>query len=69
MAEEFLPFRAPSGIEAFVQRDLVSVLDAAGARVVMRGWGWLRRPAIELSNGAVWLDFIGACRTRSALWH
>ena len=69
VADDFLPSRAPDGIEAYVQRDLVKVLDAAGARVVMRGSGWFRRPVVELSDGAVWLDFIGACRSRSPLWH
>ena len=69
IADEFQPLHAPAGIDAFVQRDLVSVLEAAGARIVMRGWGWFRRPVVELSDGALWLDFIGACRTRSALRH
>ena len=69
IAEEFQPLRAPAGIEAYVQRDLVSVLEAAGARIVMRGWGWFRRPRVELSDGGLWLDFIGACRTRSVLRH
>lgn len=69
IASEFLALRAPTGIEAYVQRDLVRVLEGAGGRVVMRGWGWFRRPVVELADGAVWLDFIGACRTRSALRH
>jgi len=69
LATEFLPLRAPAGIEAFVQRDLVRVVEAARGRVVMRGWGWFRRPVVELADGAVWLDFIGACRTRSTLRH
>src|SRR2546422_4776298 len=69
IAEEFVAIPAPTGIEAYVQRDLVSVLDAAGGRIVMRGWGWFRRAVVELADGAVWLDFIGACRTRSPLPH
>ncbi len=69
IAEEFQPLHVPAGIDAYVQRDLVSVLEAAGARIVMRGWGWFRRPVVELSDGGLWLDFIGACRTRSALRH
>ena len=69
VAKEFLPLPAPTTIDAYVQRDLVSVLEAAGARMVMRGWGWFRRPVVELSDGGLWLDFVGACRTRSALRH
>ena len=66
---EFVPLRAPAGLDAYVQGDLVPVLDAAGARVVMIGWGPLRRPVVELADGALWLDFIGACRSRSPLRH
>jgi hypothetical protein len=69
IADEFLPLRAPSGLDAYVQRDLVPVLEAAVGRIVMRGWGWFRRPVVELDDGAVWLDFVGACRTRSPLRH
>ena len=69
VAEEFVLLRAPAGITAYVQRDLIAVLDAAGGRIVMRGWGPFRGPAVELADGALWLDFIGACRTRSALQH
>ncbi len=69
MAEEFLPIRAPKGLEAYVQRDLVRVVDTTQGRIVMRGWGPFRRPVVELEDGAVWLDFIGACRTRSPLRH
>jgi hypothetical protein len=69
VAGEFLPLLAPAGIEAYVQRDLVPVLDAAGARMVMIGWGPLRRAVVELADGAAWLDFIGACRSRSPLRH
>jgi len=35
----------------------------------MRGLGPFRRPIVELEDGAVWLDFVGACRTRSPLRH
>ena len=69
LAEEFLRVPAPAGLEVFVQRDLVPVLEAAGGRITMRGLGWFRRPVVELADGAVWLDFIGACRTRSPLRH
>lgn len=69
IAEEFLPLRAPTGLEAYVQRDLIPVLDTAKGRIAMRGWGPFRRPVVELEDGAVWLDFIGACRTRSPLRH
>jgi hypothetical protein len=69
IAEEFLPLAAPTGIEAYVQRDLVRVLEAAGGRIAMRGWGRFRRPVVELADGAAWLDFIGACRSRSPLHH
>jgi hypothetical protein len=69
IAEEFQVLRAPTGIDAYVQRDLVSVLEATWARIVMRGWGWFRRPVVELSDAGLWLDFIGACRTRSVLRH
>jgi hypothetical protein len=69
IAEEFLPLRAPIGVEAYVERDLVPVLEAAQGRIAMRGWGRLRRPVVELADGAVWLDFIGARRTRSPLRH
>ena len=69
IAEEFLLLRAPAGLEAYVQRDLVAVLEAAGGRIAMRGWGPFRRPVVELADGAMWLDFIGACRTRSPLRH
>jgi len=66
---EFVPLQAPAGIEAYVQRDLVRVLDAAGAEVAMHGWGPLRHPVVELTDGALWLDFIGVCRSRSPLRH
>lgn len=69
IAGEFLPLRAPVGLEAYVQEDLVAVLEAARGRIVMRGWGRFRRPVVELADGAVWLDFVGACRTRSPLRH
>ena len=69
IAEEFLPLAAPLGIGAYVQRDLVPLLDAAGGRILMRGRGWFRRPVVELADSAMWLDFIGACRTRSPLRH
>jgi hypothetical protein len=66
---EFLPCDAPRDVEAFVQQDLVSVLQAARGRITMRGWGRFRHPVVELVDGAGWLDFIGACRTRSPLRH
>ena len=69
IAEEFLPLPAPTGIEAYVQRDRVPVLGAAGGRIAMHGWGPFRRPVVELEDGALWLDFVGACRTRSPLRH
>jgi hypothetical protein len=69
MAEEYWPLKAPAGIEAYVQRDLVRVLEAAGGQIAMRGWGVFRRPAVDLANGAMWLDFIGACRIRSPIGH
>jgi hypothetical protein len=69
IAEEFLPLRAPTGIDAYLQRDLVEVLDTTQGRIAMRGWGPFRRPVVELEDGAVWLDFIGPCRTRSPLRH
>jgi hypothetical protein len=69
IAEEFVPLRAPLGLEAYLQRDLIGVLDATRGRIAMRGWGPFRRPVVELEDGAVWLDFIGACRTRSPLRH
>lgn len=69
MAEDFLPLRAPEGLEAYVQGDLVQVLDTTQGRIAMRGWGPFRRPVVELEDGAVWLDFIGACRRRSPLRH
>ena len=69
VAEDFLALDAPDGIEAFVQRDLVRILELAGGRITMRGWGPVRRPVVEVDDGAAWLDFIGACRTRSVLRH
>jgi hypothetical protein len=69
IAEEFLVLRAPSGLEAYLQRDLVAVLNSTQGRIAMRGWGPFRRPVVELEDGAVWLDFIGACRARSPLRH
>ena len=60
---------ASAGLGAYVQRDLVPVLDAAGARIIMQGKGWFLRPVVELADGAAWLDFVGACRTRSPLRH
>lgn len=69
IADDFLPLRAPTDIEAYVQRDLVPLLEAARGRITMRGWGRFRRPVVELADGAVWLNFIGACRTRSRLRH
>lgn len=67
--DEFLPIRAPAGLEAYIQRDLAAVLKAARARIVMRGWRYFRRPAVELEDGALWLDFVSACRTRSPIRH
>ena len=69
IAEEFLPLPAPAGIEAYIQKDLVPVLEAAGGRIVMHFWGPFRRPVVELADSAVWLDFVGACRMRSPLRH
>ena len=69
IAEEFLRLPAPAVIEAYVQRDLVGVLDAAGGQIVMRGWRRLRHPVIELVDGALWLDFVSACRARNPLRH
>jgi hypothetical protein len=69
IADEFLPLRAPSGLEAYVQRDLVPVLERAMGRIVMRGRGWFRRPAVELVDGGIWLDFVAACRSRSPIRH
>jgi hypothetical protein len=69
ITDEFLPLRAPSDMDAYVQRDLVPVLEAARGRIAMRGRGRFRRPVVELEDGAMWLDFIGACRTRSPLRH
>jgi hypothetical protein len=66
---EFVPLQAPAGIEAYIQRDLVPILEAGGGQIAMHGWGPLRRPVVELANCDVWLDFIGACRTRSPLRH
>ena len=68
IADEFLPLPAPADMEAFVQRDLAPVLEAAGGRIAMRGFGPFRRPVVELEDGAMWLEFIGACRTRSLLY-
>ena len=39
IAEEFLPLRAPAGLEAYVQRDLIAVLEAAGAGIGIAGLG------------------------------
>ena len=69
IADEVLPLRAPGDVDAYVQRDLVPVLESAGGRIAMRGRGWFRRPVVELDDGAIWLDFVGACRTRSPLLH
>jgi len=69
VGDEFLPLRAPLGLDAYVQRDLLDVLEAARGRITMRGWRWLRHPIVEVEDGAAWLDFIGACRTRSPLRH
>ena len=38
IAEEYLPLRAPVGLEAYVQEDLVPVFEATRGWVVMRGW-------------------------------
>ncbi|HYL40533.1 MAG TPA: hypothetical protein VET90_04425 [Candidatus Binatus sp.] len=69
IADEFVPLATPMALEAYVQRDLIPVLEAARGRIVMHGWGRLRRPVVELAEGAVWLDFIAACRARSPLSH
>jgi hypothetical protein len=37
ITEEFVALPAPTRIEAYVQGDLVSALDAAGGRIVMGG--------------------------------
>ena len=69
VTDEFLPLRAPAGMEAYIHRDLVRVLEAESARIVMRGWGVFRRAVVELADGGPWLEFIGACRTRSVFRH
>jgi hypothetical protein len=69
IAEEFLPLHAPIGLEAYLQRDPIEVLDTTPGRIALRGWGPFRHPVVELEDGAVWLDFIGACRNRSPLRH
>jgi hypothetical protein len=66
---EFLALRAPGELAAYVQRDLVPVLEAARGRIVMRGRGPLRRAAIEVGDGAAWLEFIAGCAPRSVLRH
>jgi len=66
---EFVPVEAPEGVRVCVQRDLVSVLRAAGGRVDVRGWGRFRRPVIELVDAALWLDFVGCRGPRSPLRH
>lgn len=69
LPDEFLPLRTPADLEGYVQRDLVPVLEAARGHVVMRGRGPFRHGAIEVDDGAAWLDFIGARRPRSVLRH
>ncbi|MGZ6293778.1 MAG: hypothetical protein ACXWPO_03105 [Candidatus Limnocylindrales bacterium] len=69
LPDECLPLRAPGDLEAFVQCDLMPVLETARGRIVMRGRGPLRRPAIEVADGHAWLDVIGACWPRSVLRH
>ena len=64
-----VPIAAPDGLDAWAQRDLVEVLRAARGRVEMRGLGRWRHPAVELEDGAAWLDFIGRSRTRSPIRH
>ena len=66
---EFVRIAAPDGLDAAVQRDLVTVLRDARAKVEMHGFGRLRRPTVTLEDGAAWLDFVGACRSRSPLRH
>lgn len=66
---EFLALRAPIGLDAYIQRDLVPIMEAARGRVVMRGWGRFRHPVVEFEDGAVWLAFVGRCPTRSPLRH
>lgn len=66
---EFFRFDAPGGVEAYIQQDLVPVLEAARGRITMRGRGWFRHPIVEFEDGPMWLDFISACRTRSPLRH
>ena len=69
IGSEFLLFDAPGGVVAYIQQDLVAVLEAARGRITMRGRGWFRHPIVEFEDGSMWLDFIGACRTRSPLRH
>ena len=69
LAEEYWRLEAPTGIEAYVQRDLIRILKAAGGQITMRGWARFRRPTVELADGAMWFDFIGACRTRNPFGH
>jgi len=66
---EFIRIATPVGLDAWVQRDLVTVLREARATVEMHGFGRFRRPTVTLQDGAAWLDFIGACRSRSPLRH
>jgi len=66
---EFVRIATPDGLDAWVQRDLVTVLREARATVDMHGFGRFRRPTVTLQDGAAWLDFIGACRSRSPLRH
>jgi hypothetical protein len=62
---EFVHGTGREGIDLAVHRDLVAILDLAGATIVMRGWGRLRRPAVVLADGAAWLEFIGSRSPRS----
>jgi len=65
IAPDLVPIASPDGVNAWMQRDLVGVVQAARGRVEMRGFGRLRRASLELDDGTVWLDFVGTRRPRS----
>ena len=52
------------GLEVWLHRPLAPLLARAGPRLVMRGRGPFRHPAIELADPAAWIDFLAACPLR-----
>ena len=54
-----------AALEIWIRPELVSLFARSRARIVLRGIGPWRRPAVVVEDGAAWMDYFAACPTRS----